>query len=172
MWLVYIVAVVLGGGLLLIQLVSGHHDVGGHDVGVGGHHAIHGPGILSTRSLTFGLTAFGLVGAPLHILGIVSPGGALAVAAASAVAASVGSGWAFNTLGQASASGAAAFDELVGQQARVLVSCSRSERGKVRVSLKGQLVDLMATTDAAEIAEGTQVRIVDIRDDVAHVERM
>lgn len=171
MWLVYVIAAVLGGGFLLVQVLSGHHDVGGHDIDAGDHHAIHGPGILSTRSLMFGLTAFGLVGGPLQILGILTPGTALAVAVASATGASIASGWVFRAVGASSASGAAAFDELRGRPARVLVSLSRTQRGKIRASLKGHLVDLVAVTEGDEIGEGAEVTIVEVRDDVAHVVR-
>ena len=56
-----------------------------------------------------------------------------------------------------------------GQRARVLVPCARAQRGKIRARIKGQLVDMMATTDEAQIAAGREVLIVDIHDDVAHV---
>jgi membrane protein implicated in regulation of membrane protease activity len=171
MWLVYSIAVILGGGSLFIQIVSGHHDVGGHEVGTDHHHASHGPGILSLRSLTFGLAAFGLVGAPLHTLGVLGPVPALAVAVASGVAASFISAWALRNVWRSSVSGAAAFEELHGQPARVLVSCGPTQRGKVRVSLKGQLVDLMATTRGEEIEEGAPVTVVEVRGNEVQIER-
>ena len=171
MWLVYAIAVILGGGSLFIQVVSGHHDIGGHEVETDPHHPSQGPGILSLRSLTFGIAAFGLVGAPLHTLGVLGPIPALAVAVASGAAASFISGWAMRNVGRSSVSGAAAFDELPGQQARVLVSCGPTERGKVRVSLKGQLVDLMAQTLGDEIEEGAAVTIVEVQGSVVLIER-
>jgi membrane protein implicated in regulation of membrane protease activity len=171
MWLVYSIAVILGGGSLFIQVVSGHHDVGGHQVEMDNHDASHGPGILSLRSLTFGVAAFGLVGAPLDTLGVLGPLPALAVAIASGVAASFISGWAFRNVWRSSVSGAAAFDELHGQTARVLVSCGPTERGKVRVSLKGQLVDLMATTRGGEIEQGAAVTVVEVLGDEVRIER-
>jgi hypothetical protein len=85
------------------------------------------------------------------------------------VAALVAVGYAFRSLDDASASGAAALDEVRGRRARVLVGCARGRRGKVRVALKGHQVDLLATTDEEEIAEGTDVLIVDVREGVAHV---
>ena len=42
-------------------------------------------------------------------------------------------------------------------------------RGKIRVALKGHAVDLMATTDEDRIPAGTTVKVVDVRDDTAHV---
>jgi membrane protein implicated in regulation of membrane protease activity len=171
MWLFYLIALILGGGFLFLQLVlgGGDHDVHVHGLGAGDAHPGHGPGLLSTRSLTFGLAAFGLVGAPLHILHILPPTLALTFAVAAAAAAVVASALAFRRLGDPAASGAVSLNEVVGREARVLLACARDQTGKVRVELGGQVVDLLATTDAASIEPGTVVRVVDVRDEVAHV---
>jgi membrane protein implicated in regulation of membrane protease activity len=105
----------------------------------------------------------------LHIPGVVEPRTALAIAIVSAVAGGAAVGYVFQSLGHAGASGAAGFDELRGRKARVLVACSRGRRGKVRVQLKGHQVDVLATTDEEQIAEGAEVVIVDVQDGVAHV---
>ena len=169
MWLVYLIAVVLGGGSLLVQMFAGGDHDGGHglDHADGAHP--DGPGILSTRSAIYGVFTFGLVGTLLHVPGIVEPRTALVVAIGSAVAAIVGVGYALRSLDDASASGAAALDEVRGRRARVLVACARGQRGKVRVALKGHQVDLLATTDEERIDEGAEVVIVDVRAGVAHV---
>lgn len=170
MWLLYSIAVVLGGGSLLVQMLAGgdHGDGGGAlDHADGGHP--DGPGILSTRSAIYGIFTFGLVGGLLHIPGLVEPRTALAVAIASAAAALLGVGYAFRTLDDAGASGAAGLEEVRGRRARVLVGCARGRRGKVRVLLKGHQVDVLATTDEEQIGEGTEVLITDVRGGVAHV---
>jgi membrane protein implicated in regulation of membrane protease activity len=170
MWLLYLVAVVLGGGSLLVQMFAGgDHGDPGHGLDHGDASHPDGPGILSTRSVIYGLFTFGFVGGLLHIPRIVEPRVALTVAIVSAVAAAVGVGYVFQSLGHAGASGAAALDEVRGRKARVLVACARGQRGKVRVQLKGHQVDVLATTDEERIAEGTEVMIVDVRDGVAHV---
>ncbi len=168
MSLVYLIALVLGGGTLLVQLLSGLGHGADHDWAAA-HHPLHGPGLLSTRSLTFGLLAFGLVGAPVHILGLARPVAALALAVASGLASGLLVGLAFRTLGNPEASGAASLLEAKGLTARVLVACAREQRGKVRVALKGQLIDVIATTEATLIPAGASVRIVEVRDEVAHV---
>ena len=170
MWLVYLLALVLGGGTLLVQMLSGHGH--GHDFFGDGHHPLQGPGLMSTRSITFALVDFGLVGGGLHVLGILSPPWALAVAAATAVATLAVVSYAFRALDHPEASGAAMFEEARGLTGRVLVACAPGQRGKVRVELKGQTVDMLATTDGKAVPEGAQVRIVDVRGDVAHVEAM
>ena len=169
MWLLYLIAIVLGGGSLLVQLIAGDHGDGGHafEAGDAGHPA--GPGLLSTRSAVYALFTFGLVGGLLHVPGIVEPRTALVVAVLSAIAATVAIGHLFRSLDDAGASGAAALDEARGRSGRVLVGCARGQRGKVRVQLKGHQVDLMATTDEESIAEGAEVVILQVRDGVAHV---
>ena len=170
MWLVYAVALVVGGGIVLLQVLAGaDHHIGTADASLDAHHAPTGPGLLSTRSITFAVFAFGLVGTPLHAFGLAFPTVVLAVAAASGVMAGLVAGLAFRALGHGGASGEAAFHEAKGQRARVLVPCARAQRGKIRARIKGQLVDMMATTDEPQIAAGREVLIVDIHDDVAHV---
>jgi membrane protein implicated in regulation of membrane protease activity len=172
MWLVYAVAFVLGGGILLVQLLSGHgHDVG-HDLagdGGGDHHADAGPGLLSLRSLSYGLFAFGFVGGPLHVLHMLSPAMALLVAAGSGLATVLFVGATFRSLADVDASGQAGLHEAGGAVARVLVDCARGRRGKVRLTLKGQTVDALATTDEENIPAGAEVVVAEVRDAVVHV---
>jgi len=170
MWLVYAIALILGGGTVLLQVLAGaDHHIGAADAALDAHHAPTGPGILSTRSLTFAVFAFGLVGGLLQVLHLAAPGAVAALAAASGIVAGLVAGLAFRTLGHEGASGEAGFHEAKGQRARVLVPCARAQRGKIRARIKGQLVDMMATTDEAQIGAGREVVIVDIKDDVAHV---
>jgi len=51
----------------------------------------------------------------------------------------------------------------------VLVECGRGRTGKVRLSLKGQTVDALATTDEETIAAGAEVVVAEVRDMVVHV---
>ena len=165
MWLVYVIALVLGGGALLVQMLGGDD---GHDGHPDPDHP-GGPGLLSTRALVYALFTFGFVGALLHVPRLAEPRTALLVAVASAVAAGVVVGLVFRHLGATEVSGAGAIEETRGRRARVLVSCGAGRRGKVRVEVKGQTVDVLATTDETYIAPGTEVVILDVREGVAHV---
>ena len=176
MWLLYAAAFVLGAGILLVQLVSGddgHHLDVGHDFGTdgGGHHPTEGPGLMSIRSLSYGVFAFGFVGGTLHVMGLARPNVALAMGLAAGVAATLAVGLTFRELGDPAVSGEAGFHEARGATARVLVPCGRDRSGKVRVALKGQTVDMLATTDEDEIPAGVEVVIAEVRDMVAHVSR-
>lgn len=170
MWLVYAIALILGGGTVLLQvLAGGDHHIGAADAALDAHHAPTGPGILSTRSATFAVFAFGLVGSILLVLRLASPSAVMALAVASGLVAGLVAGLAFRALGHEGASGEAGFHEAKGQRARVLVPCARAQKGKIRARIKGQLVDMMATTDEPQIAAGREVLILDVHDDVAHV---
>ncbi len=171
MWLLYLIAVVLGGGSLLVQMLAGgDHGDAGHGLDHGDITHPDGPGVLSTRSAIYALFTFGFVGGLLHVLRVVEPRAALAIAVVSALVAGAAIGYLFQALGHSSASGAARFDEARGRRGRVLVGCARGQRGKIRVELSGHQVDMLATTDEERIPEGAFVVIVGVRDGVAHVE--
>jgi membrane protein implicated in regulation of membrane protease activity len=125
--------------------------------------------VLSLRSLTYGLFAFGFVGTILHVLRLSGPMGALAVAVGAGVATTLGVGTALRALGDPAASGEAAIGEARGRPGRVIVSLSRGQRGKVRVQIKGQTVDLVAVTAGGDLAEGSEVLVIDVQGDVAEV---
>lgn len=177
MWLVYLIALVLGGGVLLLQIIGGakgdlDHGLGSHGPDGHVHDLQHGgpePGVISTRALVYALFTFGFVGAALHILGLTSPGLAGAVAVVAGVAAGLGVGYVFAQIGHPGASGAATYEEARGHRARVLLACAPDRPGKIRLQLKGQTVDLRATSESGTLPEGTEVVVIDVRDDVARV---
>lgn len=169
MWLAYLLALVVGGGLLFLQAVSGgHHSVEGGDVPDVQHHGA-GPGVLSLRSAIYGLFTFGFVGGALHIPRLASPRAALVLAALSGLAATVAAGLVFARLGSADASGAASLIEATGRPARVLLPCAPDRPGKIRLELGGQQVDMQATSASGVIPAGAQVVVVEVREDVARV---
>jgi len=178
MGLLYLLALILGGGILLVQLFGGgHHDGAGHFGHLGGgdhlggpdHHADQGPGVLSTRSVTYGLFAFGFVGTSLHALRLAGGPATLAIAAAAGAAVTLAVGTTLRSLSDPAASGEAALLEARGRSGRVLVPLSRDQRGKVRVQIKGQTVDLLATTSGGELKAGAEVVVLEVHGDVAEV---
>ena len=72
---------------------------------------------------------------------------------------------------RSSASSSANLSEAVGREARVLVACSKGRAGQVRIALRGQSVDVLASTDGEEIARGEAVIIVEVKDGVALISR-
>lgn len=173
MWLVYLIALVLGGGVLLLQIIGGSkgdldHGLDGHVHHDFGHHGPE-PGVISTRALVYALFTFGFVGGALHIVGLTSPGVAAVVAVAAGVAAGLSVGYVFARIGHPEASGSAGYDEAKGLRARVLLACAPDRVGKIRLQLKGQTVDLRATSVAGTLPEGAEVTVIEVRDDMARV---
>lgn len=168
MWLVYLLALVVGGGLLFVQLVSGGHDAhGGHPTDVQ-HHG-QGPGLVSVRSAIYGLFTFGFVGAALRIPGLTSKAAAFLIALASGIATTLAAGYTFARLGNVDASGAASLRDAVGRRARVLLPCSPERPGKIRLEIGGQQVDMPATCGGPAIPAGTEVIVVEVEENMARV---
>jgi membrane protein implicated in regulation of membrane protease activity len=189
----YLAALIIGFGTIALQLfLSGDHDAdaeGGAHVGdaaadgeldgsgeadpAAGHGA-HGEGgflpiFLSLRFWTFALLAFGLSGTLLHYLDLANAVVTLAVAAGLGVASGLLASLTFRALARAELSSAATSRDAVGQIGRVLVPLGKSRRGKIRIELKGQTVDLLATTDDEELEAGQMVVVEELRDTTAHV---
>jgi membrane protein implicated in regulation of membrane protease activity len=121
----------------------------------------------SLRFYMFAAIAFGVVGAPVTWLGLGTP--VLTLIAAVATAAIVGGGAAlgFRFLGRQTLSSGAAAPELVGHVGRVLLACERGRRGKVRLNVRGQIIDFIATTDDERLAPGAAVIVQEV-----HAERL
>jgi membrane protein implicated in regulation of membrane protease activity len=180
MGLVYLAALVVAlGALLLPTILGGHGADPGHDVDAGhdadGHAAGHGEPIvalfLSLRFWSFAALGFGLSGTLLHAFALAGPAGVLALACGAGLASGLFAALAFRALRRTSTGAAALESGAVGRVGRVVVGCSRGRVGQIRVELSGQSVDLMATTDEDEIARGEPVLVSEVRGGVAHVVR-
>lgn len=177
---VYIAALIVGAGTILVQIVFAGHDAdaGAHDVGGGhdtAHDASHDVGawsiFLSARFWTFAFLAFGMVGALITFFAFAGTTFTLLLAVASGLVAGLVAGFTFRALRRATATTSASLDETVGQVGRVLLPCSKGKVGKVRLELKGQSVDVLATTDNEEIEIGMRVVVQEVRGGIAHVTR-
>jgi hypothetical protein len=188
MGVIYLASLVIGLGILLVQIAfggrEGGHDLGhagghvpvlghGHDLAKSGHAGDDGPlaVVLSFRFWIFALLGFGLSGSLLHYLDLAGT----TVTAIVAGAAGIGSGTFASLVVRAVTRGAASssvnLSEAVGREARVLVACAKGHNGQVRIELRGQSVDLLASTDDESIARGEPVLIEEVRDGVAVVSK-
>ncbi len=193
----YVAALVLGLGVNLLQFVlagleggdadvdHGDLDAGGdgelgtadhgeivHPTGAAAHHGIEAgflPLVLSLRFWTFGSLAFGVVGSLLHFLGLAPALVSLAVATAVGLGSGLFSSWVFRALARSSSQSGAVATDAVGQVGRVLVPVERGARGKVRIQVRGQTVDYLATTDDERLEAGMDVLVAEVRDDEVHV---
>ena len=147
----------------MLQVLAGHGDVGGgHDAGPT-HDADHDAGIwslvASVRFWSFLLLAFGLVGTLLTLFQLAGP----AVTFGLALASGFGSGTFAVTvirrlLTRSASSNVKRGEGVIGRMGRVIVPLSSEGPGKVRVEVKGSVVDYVARS-AEPLNEGDAVII-------------
>lgn len=187
MALAYLFALIVGLGILLLQAVLGGKDKG--DAGdaaqkeldaddaiapdldggaastIGDFAAL----FLTTRFWIFALLAFGLTGSLLHWFDLAAPPVAAALSSAMGLASGLFAAYSLRALRRASTTTNAHVAEAVGQVGRVLVPLQKGALGQIRIQLKGQTVDLAATTDEIELARGEAILIEEIDGSVARV---
>ena len=171
MWAIYLGALVVGLGILMAQVVMGSGN--GH----GGVEHGHGEPLaddavalfLSSRFWIFFALAFGLSGSLLTFFALASPLLVGVLTSALGLASGLFAALAFRAVRRMSVHTSASASDAIGTTGRVLVPCAKGKVGQVRIALKGQTVDLMATTDEDEIARGDAILIEDMRGEVAHV---
>lgn len=196
MGILYLAALIIGVGTIAVQLMfagkgdadvdldaDAHLDVDadmdadadadaghGHGHGHAGHDGIGIlPIFLSLRFWTFAFLAFGMVGTLLHFLNLasvfVTPFIALAMGLASGLLASI----TFRVLMRQEHNSGATSRDAVGQVGKVLLPVTKGRHGKVRIELKGQTLDLLATTEEEELMSGDLVIIEDVDSGKARV---
>lgn len=194
---VYIAALVLGGVLLGASLLLGGHDADGPDADgpdVDGVDADADVGLdkdleiekgvdvdggtdafwilRSFRFWMFFLAFFGLTGVTLDGLGLVqTPWITALLSVVMGFFAGGGAATAFRVLSKDDTAEAPGANDYVGKSAKVLVAPKRGAVGKVRVEVKGQLVDLLATTED-EIGPDDEVLVIEMDGTRARIARM
>jgi membrane protein implicated in regulation of membrane protease activity len=149
MMAVFLTTLVIGLGALAVQLFGGHdagHDAGGHDAG--GHD---GPLMLlaSVRFWAFAFLAFGLVGTLLLGFGFAGKLESAIIATVMGLVSGYVSAMVVRRLqGQGTSSSATRVD-VIGLVGRVVVPTSVDTRGKVRVSVRGSVIDYVARSKEA-----------------------
>ncbi len=182
MGLVYLASLVVGLGVLVVQVAlggrTGSHDFGhagghahGHDLAKTGHAGDDGPlaVVLSFRFWIFALLAFGLSGSLLDHFDLAEPAAIAMIAGGAGIASGAFAALVVRAVARSSASSSVNLSEAVGREARVLVACGSGRTGQVRLALRGQSVDLLAVTSDESIARGEPVLIEDVRDGVAQI---
>lgn len=166
---IYLVSLIVGGGLLLFSLLG---DFGHHEVDAGTDHGYDGLKWLSLRTITYFLFGFGATGAALSWAWPESS--LLVVAIAAAVGLGVGGSSAavFSYL-RRDESGAHEGDEsFVGLSGRVTIPLSRGAPGKVLVRRGDRAYELLAKpfgTDVHAPDRWTSVVVVEMRGGTAVV---
>jgi hypothetical protein len=194
----YLFSFALGGLLLLASILLGDKDTG-HDTGgdadaegpTGSGHGIdHGvehsvsasPGslagvftaFLSMRFWMFFLAFFGLTGLVLDGLDLIPDSGvALVIALAMGLATGQATAFVFRHLATSETSTAASISDYVGKSGRVLVGFGPGGLGKLRLTLKGTTVDVLATSDEERpFTPGEEGLVIQMNDTTAIVARV
>lgn len=172
----YLFALVLGGGFLLISVLGGESDAEVEldiDAGeVGGAEGAEAARLLSFRTVVYALFAFGATGVVLDRLGV---GGASALAASvvCGAIAGVGVGGLFRWLARTESGTAPGDASLAGLVGKVTLPLSSSVPGTVVVTRGGRRIALRALPHGPEPEappeEWTAVLIVEVTDGVARV---
>jgi membrane protein implicated in regulation of membrane protease activity len=161
--LVYIGALVVAAGVLGFQLALGHHGVDGaaHDADhAADHDATIWTFVASLRFWAFALLAFGLVGTLITFFGFAGVGLTAALALGCGLASGVAAVSVIRRLGQRTQTSHATSGDVVGRVGRVIVPPNADGRCKVRVEVKGSMIDYVArATD--DVTEGEAVLVED-----------
>jgi len=126
----------------------------------------------SLRFWLFAFLAFGISGSLLTFFNLATPVVVFVLAAAMAIGSGFFASLAYRFVARSAASAAAGdVARAHGSIGRVLVPVAKGKPGKIRIVLKGQSVDLLATTDDDELARGAHVLVEDVEEGVAKVSK-
>jgi membrane protein implicated in regulation of membrane protease activity len=159
----YLAALLAALGAFAVQLLGGHHDAsGGHDASQGAgshdHESYAWSLVASIRFWSFSLLAFGLVGTALTALGLAGTALTAVLATGSGLGSGAFAASVIRTLASRSATSHVAASDVVGRVGRVLVPLVPGGRGKVRVEVKGSVVDYVARSKET-VAAGEPVLV-------------
>jgi membrane protein implicated in regulation of membrane protease activity len=184
---VYVGSLLFGGLLIAASFFGAGHDAdvhaGGGGVGDGGHGGPDGHdqsqasawlSLFGLRFWSFGAAFFGLTGVVLHLVGDpVLAAAAPFISTGAGVTAGLGASTAFRALARDTIGEVRGAAALVGREGRLLLPVTRAQRGKVRMPVPGGgHVDLLAESDDDDaLAAGIDVLVVEVRGNVAIVER-
>lgn len=174
----YIVSAIVGGVLILVNVISGGHshdfdvhadapdlDHGGHDI----DHSLWLP-FFSLRFWTYFFGAMGVTGLLLTYLTRATEPSIGILAGVTGLACGMMVVVIMRYLRRYDSNSSANLDELLGLEAKVLVTVRQNTPGKIRCAIKGETLDLLALSQEDSVIEaGSDAIIVAIEDDRARV---
>jgi membrane protein implicated in regulation of membrane protease activity len=178
---VYIICAILGGGLIVLGAMGGDHSHGGDHDFTGGHDFDHGPDFdhshdagqhdmgsdgpwipfLSLRFWTYFIGTFGATGLLLsHFADTVEPTTAM-IAGGTGIASGLVAAAMVRWISRNEADSTARERDLLGLRAKVTVPIREGSLGRIRTTVKGELLDLLANAEQpVELPENSEVVIV------------
>lgn len=122
---------------------------------------------LSMRFWTFALACFGMSGTIMDILGT-SPVVSAPIAAITGIALGWGVAYVFHRLKRDSVSSNTSSTSLLNQEGFAILPVSKELKGKIRLSLGTEVMDLVATTnDPMPIERGEKIMVVSVENGTA-----
>jgi membrane protein implicated in regulation of membrane protease activity len=180
----YVVALVLGGGLVAVSALGFDKDPEATEVdhAIGDPHADHvAHGVDTSAALaflgslrfwSFASGAFGAIGILLTFAGV-GPWVTGLAAVGGGFAIGVGAALAFRWFARGTVSSQLDTRSLAGRDAEVVLSVGPGKTGKVRVTHQGQTLELPATTHEPQLLErGARVLVVSVEGGSADVTRL
>lgn len=180
MLVAYILSAITGGILVAASaILGGEHDshFGGDahvgDADVGDHDGVHSDlylPFLSLRFWTYFAATFGAVGLLLtNFSGAGEPLVGL-VALATGLVAGLLTHWAMRAISRREVESGVKAEDLVGKEARVLIGVGPQSEGKIRIDVKGELLDMAAfTEDRVALIPGDRALVVSIEEGKANI---
>lgn len=180
----YIVAAIVGGGMIAFSALAGaeaHHDVGGdlggHDADHGNDSHEHGDGaslwlpFLSLRFWTYLIGTFGLMGLVLTLSKASPEPMTSIISGVSGLVMGTFAAGIVRYLSKNENSANVSDEDFMGALGKVTVGISALP-GKVRTSVKGDVIDVIALGENGEqFAQGEEVMIVGFEGQTAKVVR-
>ena len=190
----YIVAAIVGGGLILFSALAGmesHGDIGGGDFGHGGdvghdagvnhevghnHDSSAGTGalwlpFLTLRFWTYAVGTFGLIGLLLSLTKVSTEPLTMVVSVATGILMGTIAALLVRMLSRNENSSSVSDQDFLGALAKVSVPIGALP-GKVRTSVKGDIIDMVAVGENGEkFQQGEEVMIVGMEGNSARVVR-
>ncbi len=160
----FLVCALLGGGVVLLQLLLGVFGLAGAitdvDFGLGATDALN---LLSVRSLSAGLAFFGIAGLVFLTIGM-GAGGAFTIALATGAGATVGVAALMRSLLRLQHDGTVRLENSIGQPGTVYLKIpgARAGMGRVLLTVQNRTVECQAVTALEELPTGTPIVVVDI----------
>ncbi|MBS1707213.1 MAG: NfeD family protein [Armatimonadetes bacterium] len=171
MLLTYAVSAIVAGVLVVLSLLGAEHAAGDHEVSA--DHDVHDAGhdtapghwlpFFSLRFYTYFFAGFGTTGLLLTWLAKLSEPTAGIISAVVGLGCGLSVSIIVRALRLSESSSAAKEKDMLGKEAQVLVAVRGSTPGRIRLSLRGDLIDFLATTeDGSDIEPGASVVVLEV----------
>lgn len=164
MLLVYVVSAAVAGVLVLLSLVGSGHDLDGH-MEFSADHSVDGGSdfwlpFFSLRFYTYFFASFGATGLLLHYFGGVGAVVGAWISVGVGLLTGLGVAFAMRMLRITETTTSAKDRDVLGKEGTVLVPIRGMSPGRIRCTVKGDIIDFLAVTEDPEPIDAGQTVVV------------